>query len=99
MSHRGPAGRAAPRWSVLGGGQPLSTPSMAGLPLSSACVCVSPPLFCSGPSSGLALFWSPLCVNTLAQDASLLRLLPWLVSVPLQLPLAWLATRVLPTES
>src|SRR5688572_17270146 len=94
MSQRAPCGRVMPRWSVLGGGQPLSTPSMAGLPGSSACVCVEPPLLASGPSCGFTLFWSPAWLNDVAQLVSLLRLLPSDVSGPLQLPPAWFATSV-----
>src|SRR5688572_3402014 len=60
-----------PRWSVLGGGQPLTTPSIAGLPGCSACVWVGPLLLASDPSSGFTLFWSPAWLNDVAQLVSL----------------------------
>ena len=59
MSHAVPCGRDSPRWSVVTGllswsVQPAGLPaSIAGLPPSSACVHVGPPLFCSVPSNGL----------------------------------------------
>src|SRR5262245_14046292 len=66
-------GRWNPRWSVAG--HPTLVPaSMAGLPGSSAWVSVGPPLFWSGPSSGLVAFRSPGPAK--AQVASLLRLWP-----------------------
>src|SRR5687767_13755340 len=70
---------------------------MAELPGSSAWVWVGPPLSCSGPSSGFTLFWSPAWVNDVAQDASLLRLLPSELNVPAgaaQLPPALFPSRV-----
>src|ERR1700675_2373241 len=56
MSHAAPWGRAMPRWSVDGGGQPLVTASIAGLPGRRAWVCVGPPLATSGPRRGLLTF-------------------------------------------
>jgi hypothetical protein len=59
--------RARPRWSpgVPGGMAPLTPLSMTGLPGSGASVGVGPPLFWSGPSSGLSgaavvPIWLPL---------------------------------------
>ena len=49
-------GRRTPRWSVAT--PELEPLSIAGLPNSNACVWVGPPLFCSGPSCGLALMMS-----------------------------------------
>src|SRR6266540_3660909 len=49
MSIALPTTRAKPRWSVAGASV-LSPALMAGLPQSSACVKVGPPLFCSAPS-------------------------------------------------
>src|ERR1700674_44127 len=59
-----------------------TTPSMAALPGSGACVCVGPPLLARGPSSGVGLLRSPVPPR---QVASLLRLCPREVIVPLQL--------------
>src|SRR5262245_8390898 len=54
MSNPSPWGRRTPRWSVAGA--PAAAPaSIAGLPASSACVCVLPPLAASGPRRGLTL--------------------------------------------
>jgi hypothetical protein len=101
MSQKGPAGRMKPRWSVAGGGQGLCvTASIAGLPGCRACVCVRPPLFCSGPSSGLVLLRSPGPARP--HVLSLLRLSPWDVSrtIPAQFPPAvLLATIVFLTVS
>lgn len=47
MSHLAPWGLETPRWSVVGGGQSVSTASTAGLPINSACVGVEPPLSAS----------------------------------------------------
>ena len=44
MSQCRPCGRATPRWSVVGGGQPVATASSAGLPGTKAWVRVGPPL-------------------------------------------------------
>src|SRR3990172_11077305 len=48
-----------PRWSVAGGGQSGLPASMAGLPVSKACVSVGPPLFWRVPRRGLVLGRSP----------------------------------------
>jgi hypothetical protein len=61
MSMMPPTIRANPRWSV-GGATRLSPALIAGLPQSSACVKVGPPLFCNGPSfkvEVVRLNWSP----------------------------------------
>src|SRR5262249_15464632 len=76
-------GRATQRWSV--GGHPTESPaSMAGLPASSACVWVGPPLFCNGPSFGSMALRSPAPPKL--QLPSLSRLCPWEVMAPLQSP-------------
>src|SRR4051794_11068053 len=95
MSQRTPCGRVMPRWSVAGGGQLLAvTLSIARLPVSSAWVAVNPPLFCKGPSMGLALLRSPGWEKTDAQVPSLLRLPPWEVSPVVMEQLApWLSAR------
>ena len=62
MSHAAPCGRLTPRWSVAGGGIRRSRHrSLGSAP--SACVCVGPPLFASGPSSALRPLLSPGAVS------------------------------------
>ena len=79
ISQRPAWGRAIPRWSV--DGQPLFVPAlMAGLPGSSACVGVGPPLFCSGPSNGLVFVRSPLAFSP--QVLPLSRLWPSDINAP-----------------
>src|SRR5215210_6926086 len=53
MSLAGPWGRATPRWSVGGKGEPPA--SIAGLPLKRRWVSVGPPLYSSRPRRGSAL--------------------------------------------
>src|SRR5512139_571268 len=43
-----------PRWSAEGGGHPLATTSIAGLPARGGAVAVAPPFAPSGPSFGSA---------------------------------------------
>src|SRR5439155_1337861 len=65
MSHAAPCGRATPRSSVAGGGQPAAA-SIAGLPARGTRVSrkLGPGgLFCSGPRSGSALGRSPATVG------------------------------------
>src|SRR3954451_1445920 len=88
MSQAPPTGRANPRWSSAG--QSTVVPaSIAGLPASSACVSVGPPLSATGASFGSA-FRSPGALN--AHDAPSSRLWPPEVGVPRQLAwsVAWL---------
>jgi len=92
MSQVPPCGRETPRWSVAVQ-LPLSPALIAGLPASRACVCVGPPLFASGPSSGFVLFRSPAPPRP--HVASLARLCPPEVIVPPQSPGELLATIVL----
>src|SRR6266850_1424772 len=65
MSHAPPGGcdRVTPRWSVGALQKESGTASMAGLPGSSACVAVGPPLFWSGPRFGGVLGRSPAPVR------------------------------------
>ena len=64
-------GRTKPRWSVVKGAPRLSLqppglpPSIAGLPDSSACVCVGPPLFASASRSGSLTVTGPSIVQFL----------------------------------
>ncbi len=58
---------------------------MAGLPASSAIVCVGPPLSVSAPSNGLVLLIEPLLLPQ-PQVVPSSMLLPPLVIVPLQFP-------------
>src|SRR4030065_79250 len=83
MSTATPTGLTYPRWSVTGA--PVLVPlSMAGLPASSACVQVYPPLFARDPRSGFVLIRSPGPVNPqLLVDS---RLYPWEVTVFEQSP-------------
>src|SRR6266404_7574435 len=53
-------GRGRLRWSVVGGGQSAPPLSSAGLPATSACVNVGPPLFASGAIPGSVLMMSPV---------------------------------------
>src|SRR5205823_1426386 len=77
--------KPGPRWSKNGGGVKFGSPaSIAGLPGNSACVKVSPPLFCNGPSIGSVLIWSPGPLRRPAQ-LSLQRLYPWEITVPMSL--------------
>ena len=88
MSQTAPCGRGVPRWSAAG--QPLlSAALIAGLLVSKAWVRVGPPLFASGPSSGLTFAWSPGPVPK-PQVFPLSRLPPSEVTVPnwAQLPFA-----------
>ena len=75
-------GRAAPRWSVAGGGQSPLPASIAGLPASRACVKVGPPLLASTSRSGLALLMSPAAEKP--HVLSLSKLCPREVMVPEQ---------------
>ena len=59
--------------------------SIAGLPAPNACVNVSPPLFCKGPSNGLVPGRSPGCVSPQVLPCS--RLWPREVTAPEQLAL------------
>ena len=83
MSQAVPCGRATPRWSTAGGGQPAAV-SIAGLPTSSACVIVGPPLSASGPSSGFVLGISPAPVSEHVSSLSMFE--PPVVMPPRQSP-------------
>ena len=65
MSQRPPAGygRAAPRWSVPGGGQDGFAASIRGLPVAGASVMVGPPLFDSELSPASLPLISPVPVR------------------------------------
>src|SRR5438552_4028840 len=85
MSQLAPCGRATPRWSVLGGGQPAAA-SIAGLPTSGARVSrkLGPgELNCSGPRRGSVFGRSPATVGV--QELPLSMLLPSDVMPPVQL--------------
>src|SRR5437870_11557556 len=85
MSQLGPCGRATPRSSVLGGGQPAAA-SVAGLPASGARVSrkLGPgELNSSGPRSGSVFGRSPATVGV--QELPLSMLLPSDMMPPLQL--------------
>src|SRR5579859_133765 len=78
MSHLGPTGRCAPRWSVLG--QPALSPAlMAGLSGSRALVRVGPPLLAGGRASGL-----PVTLATPHELSGNSRLAPTSVRVRVQ---------------
>src|SRR5262249_17902050 len=78
-SHRPDAGggRGYPRWSAFKTAPILSVqpfglpPLISPLPLTRPIVCVGPPLFCSGPSLGLACEKEPLIVQLLVSETML----------------------------
>ncbi len=84
------SGRVTPRWSVVTGwaGDCWSVQSatgilsIAGLPDSSASVCVGPPLSCKGPSRGLVLFELVAAVKPQVASSEMLK--PLSVMTPLQ---------------
>src|SRR5262245_25843490 len=76
------AGRGSPRWSVVGTDRPgirlvLTPAPRAGLPGCRAMVAVGPPLFWSGPSSGLALNWLLPRLRPAAMVTPLPNRSPW----------------------
>ena len=64
-----------PRWSVVSPFSDVLLPrSMAGLPVSNACVCVGPPLNASGPSCGLIAVLLPIKLPLVSGVAEACRL-------------------------